>query len=121
MKFFKIKKLPIILFVLIFISMEVNVFIKSKQCFQSAYYTVIDSIYVGSKKECLLYSKGEKINLMPYSITAHTNIGIGDSISKDSCAEYVYFYRKDSLGNYYQSTKLKSFEIFPRRSWFCED
>ena len=101
--------------------MEVNVFIKSKQSFQSAYYTVIDSIYIGSKKECLLYSKGEKINLMPYTITVYRNIGIGNSISKDSCAEYVYFYRKDSLGNYYESTKLKSFNIFPRRSWFCEE
>ncbi|ATA92936.1 hypothetical protein CGC54_00475 [Capnocytophaga canimorsus] len=118
MKFFKLKNLPIILFILVFMGMEVNVFIKSKQCFQNAYHTVIDGIYIGSKKECLLYSKGEKINLMPYRIT---DIGIGDSISKDSCAEYVYFYKKDSLGNYYESTKLKSFVIFPRKSWFCKD
>ncbi|MFK8273751.1 hypothetical protein ACI76X_09805 [Capnocytophaga canimorsus] len=117
MKFFKLKNLPIIVFVLIVIGLFVNTFIKSKQCFQNAYYLVIDQVEDGGRGTKMLYSKGKQIILTPYD---PVNIKMGDSISKDSCATYVYFYRKDSLGNYYEFTKLEPTYIYPR-SWFCNE
>lgn len=112
---------PVIIFLLIFIGLEINVFFKSKECFQSSYHLIIDEINVGSKKEYIFYAKGKRVNLVPYTITTYRNIKVGDSISKDYCAKYVYFYRKDSLGNYYEHAKLEPISIFFPRSWFCED
>ena len=77
---------------------------KLKILFKNAYYLVIDQVEDGGRGTEMLYSKGKQIILTPYD---PANIKIGDSISKDSCAKYVYFYRKDSLGNYYEFTKLE--------------
>lgn len=93
-------------------------FFLSKNSYQSSYYLVIDSIDVGSKKEVIFYSKGKKINLSPYYLSTIDGIKVGDSISKNSCAEYVYFYRKDTLGNYYEFNKYKPIGLFPL-NWFC--
>lgn len=109
---------PVIIFLLIFIGLEINVFFKSKECFQSSYHLIIDKVEDGGRGTELLYSKGKRINLIPYS-TYYAKIG--DSISKDYCAKYVYFYRKDSLGNYYEHAKLEPISIFFPRSWFCKD
>lgn len=110
--------ITISIFFLIIIGLVINVLLKSKQCFQSSYYLVIDRIEDGGKGTELLYSEGKLINLMPYSPAF---IRVGDSISKDYCAEYVYFFRKDSLGNYYEIAKLEPINIFSPRSWFCDN
>ncbi len=116
--FFKKNIIPITIFGVICLSFLVNSFFNSKECFQSSYYLVIDKVEDGGRGTELLYSKGKLINLFPYF---PSNIRVGDSISKAYCAKNVYFYRKDSLGNYCEIAKLEPIDIFFPKSWFCED
>lgn len=112
-------KWAFIAFPIILLGVLINTYIHSKAEYKKSYNFRIKRIDVDSKRFLGFFNNlDEEIQLWNYRISNNRGVKVGDSISKEACAEVLNIFRIDSAGNSVLYLEIKPSPLFPR-SWFC--
>ncbi|MES2455182.1 MAG: hypothetical protein V4594_06575 [Bacteroidota bacterium] len=103
----------------VLIGVFINTYFQCRHEFQGKYNFKINSIDTSGSGVLSFYDDlNNHITLWNYMIRVDSGVKVGDSISKNSCAEYLEVYRFNSPKGSKKILSLKAAELFPQH-WFC--